>query len=36
VVNILDFSEEPTPDVAAAIPKVTEMVLEILYQKMEG
>ena len=30
VVNILDFSEEPTPDVAEAIPKVTEMVLQIL------
>jgi hydrogenase maturation protease len=30
VVNILDFSEQPTPDVAEAIPKVTEMVLEIL------
>lgn len=30
VENILDFSEQPTPAVAAAIPKVTEMVLEIL------
>ena len=30
VENILDFSEHPTPAVAAAIPKVTEMVLEIL------
>jgi hydrogenase maturation protease len=30
VTNILDFSEQPTPPVAAAIPKVTEMVLEIL------
>ncbi len=30
VENILDFSEQPTPSVAAAIPKVTEMVLEIL------
>jgi hydrogenase maturation protease len=30
VENTLDFSEQPTPAVAAAIPKVTEMVLEIL------
>ena len=30
VENILDFSEQPTPAVAEAIPKVTEMVLEIL------
>lgn len=30
VVNILDFSEQPTPAVAEAIPKVTEMVLKIL------
>ena len=30
VENILDFSEHPTPAVAAAIPKVTEMVLGIL------
>ena len=30
VENILDFSEQSTPAVAAAIPKVTEMVLEIL------
>jgi hydrogenase maturation protease len=30
VVNILDFSEQATPDVAKAIPKVVEMVLEIL------
>ena len=30
VANILDFSELPTPAVADAIPKVTEMVLEIL------
>ena len=30
VENILDFSEHPTPAVAKAIPKVTEMVLEIL------
>lgn len=30
VENILDFSEKPTPAVAEAIPKVTEMVLEIL------
>jgi hydrogenase maturation protease len=30
VTNILDFSEHPTPPVAAAIPKVTEMVLDIL------
>ncbi len=27
VENILDFSNDPTPGVAAAIPKVTEMVL---------
>ena len=30
VINVLDFSENPTPDVAQAIPKVTEMVLKIL------
>jgi hydrogenase maturation protease len=30
VTNILDFNEQPTPPVAAAIPKVTEMVLQIL------
>jgi hydrogenase maturation protease len=30
VTNILDFSEQPTPAVADSIPKVTEMVLEIL------
>jgi len=30
VVNILDFCEQATPDVAKAIPKVVEMVLEIL------
>jgi len=30
VVNILDFNEQPTPAVADAIPKVTEMVLAIL------
>lgn len=30
VTNILDFNEHPTPDVALAIPIVTEMVLEIL------
>lgn len=30
VKNIMDFSETPTPAVAAAIPKVTEMVLGIL------
>ena len=30
VENILDFSERSTPSVAAAIPKVTEMVLKIL------
>ncbi len=31
VENILDFSEEPTPAVAAAIPKVTRAVLEELH-----
>ena len=30
VENIHDFSEQPTPAVSDAIPKVTEMVLEIL------
>jgi hydrogenase maturation protease len=30
VTNILDFNEQPTPDVALAIPIVTEMVLEII------
>lgn len=30
VANILDFNEHPTPAVAEAIPKVTEMVLKIL------
>ena len=30
VENIMDFSNEPTPAVAAAIPKVTEMVLGII------
>ena len=30
VENILDFNEQSTPAVANAIPKVTEMVLEIL------
>ena len=30
VTNILEFSEQPTPDVALAIPKVTEMVLKII------
>lgn len=30
VENILDFSEEPTPAVAAAIPKVTAAILEDL------
>ena len=30
VENILDFNEQPTPSVAKAIPKVTEMVLDIL------
>jgi len=30
VENILDFSEHPTPSVAEAIPKVTEMVLNLL------
>ena len=27
VENVMDFSEEPTPDVASAIPKVTDAVL---------
>jgi Ni,Fe-hydrogenase maturation factor len=30
VENIMDFSDEPTPAVAAAIPIVTEMVLNAL------
>ena len=30
VSNILDFNEKPTPAVADAIPKVTEMVINIL------
>ncbi len=30
VKNVMDFSDEPTPAVAAAIPKVTEMVLEMI------
>ncbi len=30
VENVMDFSDEPTPAVAAAIPKVTEMVLELI------
>ena len=30
VENILDFSDTPTPAVAEAIPKVTQMVLDIL------
>jgi len=30
VENVMDFSDEPTPAVAAAIPKVTEMVLDAL------
>lgn len=30
VENILDFSEHSTPAVAAAIPKVTQMVLELI------
>jgi hydrogenase maturation protease len=30
VENVMDFSDEPTPAVAAAIPKVTEMVLGLL------
>jgi len=30
VENVMDFSEDPTPAVAAAIPKVTEMVLDAL------
>jgi hydrogenase maturation protease len=30
VENILDFNEQPTPAVAEAIPKVTEMVLDLL------
>jgi hydrogenase maturation protease len=30
VENILDFNEQPTPSVAEAIPKVTDMVLNIL------
>ena len=32
VENILDFSEEPTPAVAATIPKVREMVLKELHE----
>jgi len=35
VENILDFNEEPTPAVAATIPKVTAMVLEEL-EKVAG
>jgi hydrogenase maturation protease len=30
VENVLDFSDHPTPAVAAAIPTVAEMVLKIL------
>ena len=30
VENVMDFSDEPTPAVDAAIPKVAEMVLEML------
>ena len=30
VENVMDFSDEPTPAVAASIPKVTAMVLEFL------
>jgi len=30
VENVMDFSDEPTPAVAASIPKVTEMVLDAL------
>jgi len=33
VENVMDFSDEPTPAVAAAIPKVTEMVLGALRQE---
>ena len=33
VENVMDFSEDPTPAVAAAIPKVTEMVLDALRKK---
>jgi len=33
VENVMDFSDEPTPAVAASIPKVTEMVLDALRKK---
>ena len=33
VENVMDFSEDPTPAVAAAIAKVTEMVLDALRKK---
>jgi hydrogenase maturation protease len=36
VENILDFSNEPTPAVAAAIPKVTALVLEELNKIIES
>jgi len=36
VENILDFNEQPTPAVAEAIPKVTEMVLVQLGMNMHG
>ncbi|MBC8335552.1 MAG: hydrogenase maturation protease [Anaerolineales bacterium] len=34
VENVMDFSEDPTPAVAAAIPKVTEMVLDSLRKEI--
>jgi len=33
VENVMDFSDDPTPAVAAAIPIVTEMVLDALKQE---